>query len=61
MQNTIKNLRLDNIEGMDITLKEIKRGIGISKNESELLNLLDREILRIKQNGEYAKIYAKWF
>lgn len=36
-------------------------GIAVNKNNTEVLNLLDDGILKIKENGMYDDIYNKWF
>ena len=36
-------------------------GIAVRKGNTELLNKLNEGLKKIIANGEYAKIYAKWF
>jgi PAS domain S-box-containing protein len=61
VERSIKELKLENIEPFGEPLKIIQRGMAVVKSEEHLLNLLDREILRVKGDGEYQKIYDKWF
>lgn len=58
---SIKELNLENIEPLGEPLKVIKRALGVVKGEEHLLDLMDKEILRLKGNGEYQRIYNKWF
>lgn len=46
---------------LDNAIKEIKRGIGVSKKEFNLLPRLNEAITKIKLNGEYKRIHDKWF
>ncbi|MBP2631160.1 MAG: glnH [Firmicutes bacterium] len=36
-------------------------GIAVSKKNKELITKIDKALDEIKQNGEYEKIYVKWF
>lgn len=53
----------------DLNLKYIKDdkfekenyGIAVKKGDTELLNKINSGIKKIKENGEYDKIYEKWF
>lgn len=36
-------------------------GIGVKKGNTELLNKLNEALATLKSNGEYDKIYKKWF
>lgn len=36
-------------------------GIGVTKGNTELLNKLNNGLKTLKENGEYDKIYQKWF
>lgn len=42
-------------------LKEVKRGVGISKENFYLLSLFNEKITELKLSGEYEKIYSKHF
>lgn len=42
-------------------LKEITRGIGISKENHDILPIIDKAITELKNNGKYQKIYSSWF
>ncbi|QDF30023.1 GGDEF domain-containing protein [Halarcobacter anaerophilus] len=43
------------------SIKEIKRGIGVSKAQFHLLPKFNEAITQLKLDGEYKKIYEKWF
>ena len=36
-------------------------GIAVKKDNAELLNQLNAGLKTIRENGEYAEIYRKWF
>lgn len=36
-------------------------GIAVKKGNKELLKRINRGLATIKQNGEFAKIFEKWF
>ena len=36
-------------------------GIAVRKGNTELLNKINSGLKKIIANGEYAKVYAKWF
>lgn len=56
------NNELDNqLSSLPISLKEIKRGFGLSKEEFDLVPYLNEEITNLKLNGEFKKIHNKWF
>jgi len=57
----VDELDLKNIVEFGKPLKAISRAISVTKNELHLLNFLDQELLKMKANGEYQKIYNKWF
>jgi len=61
IESSIKELNIPNIEAFGKPLKVVNRAIGVAKTEVYLLDTLDKELLRIKGNGEYQKIYEKWF
>jgi len=61
MQNVIKELNLENITPYGNSIDEVPRGIGVSKNEIHLLELFEDQLLKMRSNGEFDKIYAKWF
>ncbi|RXJ65519.1 hypothetical protein CRV08_15065 [Halarcobacter ebronensis] len=46
---------------LKMSLKEIQRGVGISKQDAFLLPVLDSAITELKLSGEHKKIYDKWF
>ena len=60
VQYFIKDLNLKHITFSGEPLKIVNRAIGIIKDEPQLVDLFDKEILRIKANGEYQKIYNDW-
>lgn len=61
VQYTLKELDIDTIVPYGTPLRNIQRGIGVTKDAQYLLEDLNQEVLRLKANGELAKIYAKWF
>ena len=36
-------------------------GIAVAKDNTELANKINAALKKLKENGEYDKIYAKWF
>jgi len=36
-------------------------GIAVRKDDKELLEKINASLKKLKDNGEYDKIYAKWF
>lgn len=62
MNLKIKNMGLEKeLIPFGNSLKEIKRGIGVSKENFELLPILDEAIAEIKIDGTFQEIYMKWF
>jgi polar amino acid transport system substrate-binding protein len=58
----LKELNLnDTIIEFGIPIYEVKRGIGFSHDNFELLTTFDDAITELKINGKYQKIYSKWF
>lgn len=58
----LKELNITNkVVSFGVTLYEIKRGIAISINQFQLLPLFDEAITELKINGEYKRVYSKWF
>jgi signal transduction histidine kinase/ABC-type amino acid transport substrate-binding protein len=51
----------DKIESFYKSLGEVKRGIGISKKHTELIDPINSAISEMKKDGTYDKIYKKWF
>ena len=45
--------------GAPLTAEEY--GIAVAKKNTELLTNLDKALAELKKNGEYDKIYSKWF
>ncbi len=46
---------------VDTPINSEDLGIAVAKNNTELLAKIDKGLAEIKQNGEYEKIYVKWF
>ena len=46
---------------VDTPINSEDLGIAVAKNNTELLAKIDKGLMEIKQNGEYEKIYRKWF
>lgn len=55
------DLKNNSIVAFDKSIKEIKRGIGLSKDHFHLLSKFNDAITEIKLNGELQIIYDKWF
>ena len=51
----------DKIEPFFDTKKETFRAIAIAKTNPELITPINKALETIKQNGDYEKIYQKWF
>jgi polar amino acid transport system substrate-binding protein len=45
----------------DVFAAEDQYGIGVKKGNTEVLNMLNDGLKKLKDNGEYDKIYKKWF
>jgi glutamine transport system substrate-binding protein len=45
----------------DIFSADDKYGIAVKKGNTELLDLLNEGLVKIKENGTYDEIYSKWF
>ncbi|MFA6849710.1 MAG: basic amino acid ABC transporter substrate-binding protein [Selenomonadaceae bacterium] len=50
-----------NVRRLDDLLTSEDYGIAMSKDNTELAKKLDAALDKLKSNGEYDKIYAKWF
>lgn len=60
--NILKTINLnDKVISFGKPLKEVKRAIRVRKDKPELLEKLNLGLKKIKQSGEYEKIYSKWF
>lgn len=42
-------------------LLEVKRGIGVREGQTDLFNVLDKEVKSFVETSEYGEIYAKWY
>ena len=49
------------VKSLSLALNEEDLGIAVKKGNKDLLKLIDKGLKTIKQNGEFAKIYKKWF
>lgn len=45
----------------DVFAADEQYGIAVKKGNTEMLNLMNDGLKKIKDNGEYDKIYTKWF
>lgn len=54
--NGLKGLKI-----VPIALQKHDLGIGVNKQDTELLKQLNAALQKIKENGEYAKLEQKWF
>jgi len=61
MKQGLKELALFNIVYFGEPLKEIQRGIGVSKENLHLINVFNEAISYMKINGELSKLQYKWF
>ena len=62
MNIKLKELKLqDEIVSFSKPLREIKRGLAVTKENFDLLPILDEAISDLKIEGTFQKIYAKWF
>ena len=60
--NILKKLNLeDKIIPFGEALKEVKRAIRVQKDNPKLALKLDLGLSKLKESGEYHKIYTKWF
>ena len=58
----LKQLNIqDKIVSFDKPLKEIKRAIRVQSDNPDLVEKLNLALAKIKNSGEYTKIYSKWF
>lgn len=49
------------VKSLPVALTREDLGIAVKKGNRELLNSINRGLSTIKQNGEFAKIFEKWF
>lgn len=49
------------VKALPIALTQENLGIAVRKGNTELLNRINRGLAAIKQSGEFAKIFEKWF
>ena len=62
MNVKLKELNLSNkVSSFGEPFCEVKRGVGISLDQFKLLPLIDDAISELKINGEYQRVYSKWF
>lgn len=52
---------LGKAKSLPIALTREDLGIAVRKGNAELLNRINRGLAAIKQNGEFARIFEKWF
>ena len=58
----LKQLKIeDKIVPFGQALKEIKRAIRVQKDNPKLLAKLELGLQKLKESGEYEKVYSKWF
>lgn len=51
----------DKYKVLEENFGEEEYGIGVRKNDTELLNKIEKQIEAMKKDGTYDKIYQKWF
>lgn len=49
------------VKALPVALTREDLGIAVKKGNKELLKRINRGLATIKQNGEFAKIFEKWF
>lgn len=49
------------MKALPVALTREDLGIAVKKGNKELLKRINRGLATIKQNGEFAKIFEKWF
>ena len=49
------------VKSLPIALTQENLGIAVKKGNKELLNRINRGLAAIKQSGEFARIFEKWF
>lgn len=49
------------VDSLPVALTEEDLGIAVRKDNVEMLKHIDAGLAKIKANGEFAKIYARWF
>ena len=49
------------VKALDERLTAEDYGIAVGKDNKELQEKINAALKKIKENGEYDKIYAKWF
>ncbi len=50
-----------NMKKLDIPVKSVNTYLAVKKGDIDLLSRLNRAFSRIKESGEYTRIYDKWF
>ena len=50
-----------NVRTAEVALTKEDLGIAVLKGNTELLKKIDSGLTKIKKNGEFSKIYKKWF
>lgn len=56
-----ENTEHSSIVSLGKALVEIKRGVGVTKENFDVLPLLDEAITNLKLTGELSKLHKKWF
>ena len=52
---------MGNLKIVDLGLQNHELGIGVRKDDKELLAKMNEALKTLKENGEYAKLQQKWF
>ena len=52
---------VNDVQSLDELLTAEDYGIAVSKKNTEILKKVDAALANLKKNGEYDKIYKKWF
>lgn len=57
----INKLGMNDLKIVPVGLQEHYLGIGVRKDDKELLEKMNAALKKLKENGEYAKLEQKWF
>ncbi len=57
----IQKMNMGNLKIVDLGLQNHELGIGVRKDDKELLAKMNEALKTLKENGEYAKLQQKWF
>lgn len=61
MEQILQEKNINDISSFGKPIYEVTRGMAVSLKETHLLEIVNKEILRLKIDGTYVEIYSKWF